>query len=51
VPSWPEEARPLKHRDWISYLFTIGDVILVLLPVYFICTLAPKVALASYSLA
>jgi hypothetical protein len=36
VPSWPEEARSLKRHDWISYLFSIGDVILVLLPVYFI---------------
>jgi hypothetical protein len=39
VPSWPEEARPLKHRDWIAYLFIVGDVILVLLPIYFIRTL------------
>jgi hypothetical protein len=37
VPSWPEEARPLKRRDWVHYLFVIGDVILVLLPIYFIC--------------
>jgi hypothetical protein len=51
VPSWPEEARPLKHRDWISYLFVIGDIILVLLPIYFICTLAPRAALALYLLA
>jgi hypothetical protein len=42
VPSWPEEARPLKHRDWIAYLFTAGDVILVLLPIYFIRTLGPE---------
>jgi len=37
VESWPEEARPLKHRDWIHCLFIIGDVVLVLLPIYFIC--------------
>lgn len=37
VESWPEEARPLKRHDWITYLFTVGDIILVLLPVYFIC--------------
>jgi hypothetical protein len=51
VPSWPEEARPLKHRDWIAYLFAVGDVMLVLLPVYFIRTLKPKMALISYLLA
>ena len=37
MPSWPEEARTLKHHDWITYLFMVGDVILVLLPIYFIC--------------
>jgi hypothetical protein len=37
VESWPEEARVLKRRDWIAYLFVVGDVILVLLPIYFIC--------------
>jgi hypothetical protein len=37
VESWPEEARALKRRDWIAYLFIVGDVILVLLPIYFIC--------------
>jgi hypothetical protein len=41
VPSWPEEARPLKHHDWIAYLFIIGDIILVLLPIYFICKFGP----------
>jgi hypothetical protein len=35
--SWPEEARALKQRNWVSYLYFIGDVILVLLPIYFIC--------------
>jgi hypothetical protein len=37
VPSWPEEARPLKQHDWVSYLFMAGDILLVLLPIYFIC--------------
>ncbi|KAH7406100.1 hypothetical protein DE146DRAFT_754085 [Phaeosphaeria sp. MPI-PUGE-AT-0046c] len=36
VPSWPEEARPLKHRDWVAHLFLFGDIVLVLLPIYFI---------------
>ncbi|KAJ4374058.1 hypothetical protein N0V83_002797 [Neocucurbitaria cava] len=35
VPSWPEEARPLKKKNWLSYLYGVGDVILVLLPIYF----------------
>lgn len=36
IPSWPEEAKPLKKRNGLSYLFGIGDLILVLLPIYFI---------------
>ncbi|KAI1558763.1 hypothetical protein PtrSN002B_000131 [Pyrenophora tritici-repentis] len=36
VESWPEEARPLKKHTWLSYLYGIGDLLLVLLPVYFI---------------
>ncbi|KAI8937726.1 hypothetical protein NX059_005426 [Plenodomus lindquistii] len=36
VKSWPEEARVLKKRTWLSYVYGIGDVLLVLLPVYFI---------------
>tara|TARA_R110002003_G_scaffold288_15_gene18467 strand:- start:24879 stop:25301 length:423 start_codon:yes stop_codon:yes gene_type:complete len=36
VPSWPEEARHLKKKNWLSYLYGIGDLILVLLPIYFI---------------
>ncbi|KAH7079157.1 hypothetical protein BKA63DRAFT_259660 [Paraphoma chrysanthemicola] len=36
VPSWPEEARPLKKHTWVTYLYGIGDALLVLLPVYFI---------------
>jgi hypothetical protein len=35
VPSWPEEARPLKKRTGLGYLYSIGDIIMVLLPVYF----------------
>jgi hypothetical protein len=43
VPSWPEEARTLKKHTWVSFLYTLGDVILVLLPIYFIrmCYLDP----------
>jgi hypothetical protein len=37
VPSWPEEARQLKKHDWVSVLFALGDVILVVLPIYFVC--------------
>ncbi|RMZ72282.1 ATP binding [Pyrenophora seminiperda CCB06] len=36
VESWPEEARPLKKHTWLSYLYGVGDLILVVLPVYFI---------------
>jgi hypothetical protein len=36
IPSWPEGAKPLKHLNWMSWLFLIGDVILVVLPIYFI---------------
>ncbi|CAN9296662.1 unnamed protein product [Alternaria alternata] len=36
MSSWPEEAQPLKQRNWISYLYFVGDVILVLLPIFFI---------------
>ncbi|KAH9868435.1 hypothetical protein J1614_007507 [Plenodomus biglobosus] len=36
ILSWPEEARPLKVRTWISYVYGFGDIILVLLPIYFI---------------
>jgi hypothetical protein len=36
VESWPEEARPLKKHNWLSYLYGIGDFLLVLLPIYFI---------------
>lgn len=36
MPSWPEEARPLKKNNWIAYLYVIGDLLLVLLPLYFI---------------
>lgn len=36
VPSWPEEARPLKKHTWITFLYGTGDLILLLLPLYFI---------------
>jgi hypothetical protein len=36
VPSWPQDARPLKKRNWIAHLYSVADVILVLLPIYFI---------------
>lgn len=36
VPSWPEEARPLKKHTWITYMYGFGDIILVLLPLFFI---------------
>ncbi len=36
IPSWPEEARTLRNHDWVSILFGLGDVILVLLPIYFV---------------
>jgi hypothetical protein len=35
VESWPEEAGPLKKRNWLSYVYGIADFILVLLPTYF----------------
>ncbi|KAF2476429.1 uncharacterized protein BDR25DRAFT_277535 [Lindgomyces ingoldianus] len=36
VPSWPHDGSPLKKHDWVSYLYLIGDIVLVLLPIYFI---------------
>ncbi|USP82666.1 uncharacterized protein yc1106_09940 [Curvularia clavata] len=36
IPSWPEEAQTLKQHDWISWLYLVADIILVLLPIYFI---------------
>lgn len=36
IPSWLEEAKPLKQHDWLSRSFVIGDILLVLLPIYFI---------------
>ena len=35
IPSWPEEARPLKEHNWISNLYLVGDIILVLAPIFF----------------
>ncbi|KAF1365774.1 hypothetical protein EJ07DRAFT_92666 [Lizonia empirigonia] len=36
VPSWPVEARTLKQHTWLSYFYGFGDIVLVLLPFYFI---------------
>ncbi|KAF2997348.1 hypothetical protein E8E13_003562 [Curvularia kusanoi] len=36
VPSWPEEGRTLKKHTWLTFVYGIGDLILVLLPIYFI---------------
>ena len=36
IPSWPEEARPLKERNWISNLYLVGDIVLVLAPIFFL---------------
>ncbi|EMD89929.1 hypothetical protein COCC4DRAFT_125537 [Bipolaris maydis ATCC 48331] len=36
VKSWPEEARPLKKHTWLTFLYGLGDFLLVLLPIYFI---------------
>ncbi|CBX94473.1 hypothetical protein LEMA_P119640.1 [Plenodomus lingam JN3] len=36
VRSWPEEARGVKEHTWLSYVYGIGDVLLILLPIYFI---------------
>ncbi|KAH8710199.1 hypothetical protein GQ44DRAFT_626784 [Phaeosphaeriaceae sp. PMI808] len=36
MPSWPEEARPLKKHTWITFVYGIGDFVLVLTPIYFI---------------
>jgi hypothetical protein len=36
VPSWPEEARALKKRTGLAYVYAIGDLILILLPIYFL---------------
>ena len=38
IPSWPEEGRTLKKHDWVSILFALGDILLVVLPIYFIRT-------------
>lgn len=34
--TWPEEARPLKQPDWIWYFERTADILLVLVPLYFI---------------
>jgi len=45
VPIWSEEARPLKIRTWISYLYGFGDIILLLLPIYFLLLAIAVIAL------
>jgi hypothetical protein len=42
VPSWPEEARTLKKHTWITYVYGMGDLILVIVPIYFICKNSDK---------
>lgn len=37
VPDWPHEARALKKKTWTRFVYIIGDILLVLLPIYFIC--------------
>ncbi|KAJ4340059.1 hypothetical protein N0V87_002679 [Didymella glomerata] len=36
VPSWPEEARTLKKHTWLTFVYGLGDLILVIVPIYFI---------------
>ncbi|KAF3040303.1 hypothetical protein E8E12_006936 [Didymella heteroderae] len=36
VPSWPEEARTLKKHTWLTFVYGLGDLILVIIPLYFI---------------
>jgi hypothetical protein len=36
VASWPEEARSLKKHTWLTFVYGLGDLILVILPLYFI---------------
>jgi hypothetical protein len=36
IPSWPEDAKPLKKHNWLTWLYLVGDIVLALLPVYFI---------------
>ncbi|KAF2109691.1 hypothetical protein BDV96DRAFT_615664 [Lophiotrema nucula] len=45
IESWPEEAMPLKTYTWMSYLYLVGDVILALLPLFFILLGAAVVSL------
>jgi hypothetical protein len=42
VESWPEEARTLKNHTWLTYLYDVGDIILVLLPLFFIRESMPQ---------
>ncbi|KAF2501242.1 hypothetical protein BU16DRAFT_569391 [Lophium mytilinum] len=36
MESWPKKASQLKQRNWVSYLYLLVDLLLVLLPVFFI---------------
>lgn len=36
VLSWPDGARTLKKHTWLTFIYGIGDFILVILPIYFI---------------
>ncbi|KAF2814991.1 uncharacterized protein BDZ99DRAFT_485502 [Mytilinidion resinicola] len=36
MESWPKEASQLKQRNWVSYLYLVVDILLVLLPMFFI---------------
>ncbi|CAI6335741.1 unnamed protein product [Periconia digitata] len=36
VPDWPLEAQTLKKKTWTRYMYILGDILLVLLPIYFI---------------
>jgi hypothetical protein len=37
IPTWPEEARPLRRARWISVFEAATDVVLIVLPLYFVC--------------
>lgn len=36
IPSWPRQGRPLKQHTWITNIFLLGDIILSIIPIYFI---------------
>jgi hypothetical protein len=37
IPSWPQQGRPLKQHTWTTNVFLLGDVLLSVIPIYFIC--------------